>query len=315
MSKLTLSFFGAPSFSARVLERVITEMKDVADVKSVFTQPDKKAGRKQILTPTPVKLLAQKYNLPVFTESDPLFISQQLKDIDLVLLYAYGTLLPAEVLKVPRWGFWNIHPSLLPKYRGTSPIVYSLLMGDKTTGVSLMEMDDRMDHGPILAQQKYDIKTSDTRENLENRLSDIGYELFKKSIHLLMYSKLQKQEQIHDNRTYTRLLSKQDGLVSFAIIQKIITKEKLSKNDLPPIINNYLMKYNPKNDQKTDEAYWNLYRGLSPWSGLWTVLPDNRKLKITGMEWKNNTLIITRVQLEGKKEVDFKTFNTAYAIF
>lgn len=181
--------------------------------------------------------------------------------------------------------------------------------------MSLIEMDDRMDHGYILSQQPYDIKKEDTRDILENRLSDIGYELFKKSIQLLINSKLQKQEQIHDKRTFTRLLTKQDGLIPFAIVQKIITQEKLSENELPPIINDYLMKYNPENNQKINEIYWNVYRGLSPWPGLWTVLPDNRRLKITGMEWENNTLTITRVQLEGKKEVDFKTFNTAYAVF
>ena len=321
MSKLTLSFFGAPSFSARVLERVITEMKDVADVKSVFTQPDKKAGRKQILTPTPVKLLAQKYNLPVFTESDPLFISQQLKDIDLVLLYAYGTLLPAEVLKVPRWGFWNIHPSLLPKYRGTSPIVYSLLMGDKTTGVSLMEMDDRMDHGPILAQQKYDIKTSDTRENLENRLSDIGYKLFKKNIQLLIDGKLQKKEQDHQNRTYTRLLTKKDGFVPFGIVQKILKDEALTKDDCSPIILEYFSKYGPPPTFDFKLSIFNLFRALSPWPGIWTLLhlpasegqtPVEKRLKITGMVVKNGKPMITKVQLEGKKEIDVNMFLRMY---
>lgn len=315
MSKLKIAFFGAPRFSAHVLARILTELKDTISVKAVFTQPDKKAGRKQILTPTPVKLLAQEYHIPLFDSFDLPTLSLQLKSIDLVLLYAYGKIIPLNILKMPKWGFWNIHPSLLPKYRGTSPIAYSLLMGEKTTGVSLIEMDDRMDHGYILSQQPYDIKKEDTRDILENRLSDIGYELFKKSIQLLINSKLQKQEQIHDKRTFTRLLTKQDGLIPFVIVQKIITQEKLSENELPPIINDYLMKYNPENNQKINEIYWNVYRGLSPWPGLWTVLPDNRRLKITGMEWENNTLTITRVQLEGKKEVDFKTFNTAYAVF
>lgn len=315
MAKLTISYFGAPLFSARVLERIILEFSDEVTIQSVFTQPDRKAGRKQILTPTPVKLLAQKHSIPVF---DDLLIStneQQLKDVDLVLLYAYGKILPQDVLKMPKWGFWNIHPSLLPKYRGTSPIAYSLLMGDKTTGVSLMEMDERMDHGPILKQQEYEIKSEDTREDLEKRLSDIGYELFKQSIQLLLNGSLQKTEQNNNKRTITRLLTKENGFIPLSIVQKIIKLESLKKNEIPPIIAEYSQKYLLSNQYQSLIAYYNLFRGLSPWPGLWTILPGDKRLKITGMELKNNVPIITKVQLEGKKEVDFVTFNTAYTFF
>ena len=315
MSQLNIAYFGAPQFSARVLERIILELKELVTVKSVFTQPDKKAGRRQILTPTPVKLLAQKHNVPVYEELPLTTNDQRLSTVDLVLLYAYGKMVPPYILKMPKWGFWNIHPSLLPLYRGASPLAYSLFMGDKTAGVSLMEMDERMDHGPILRRQQYEIKNEDTREDLENRLSDIGYELFKQSIRLLIDGTLQKEEQNHKNRTFTRLLTKQDGFIPLSIVQKIIKGEIPKNDEIPSIITEYSQKYSLIDNHKPLIAYYALYRGLSPWPGLWTRISGDKRLKITGMELKNNMLIITKVQLEGKKEVDFETFNTAYKIF
>ena len=265
MKKLSISFFGAPDFAARVLKKIITDLSDKVTVNSVFTQPDRPAGRKQILTPTPVKLLAQKHNIPVFFDFQPTTKHQPLKDIDLVLLYAYGSLLPADILKIPRWGFWNIHPSLLPQYRGTSPIVYSLLMGDTKTGVSLMEMDERMDHGPIIDQTEYAIQPTDMQETLKKRLSDIGYELFKKNVQLLLDGALQKKEQDHKNRTFTRLLTKQDGYIPFPIVQKILKGEALTNAEIPSIIAEYNKKYPPltTNHQLPTTNYL-----LQPFSGF-----------------------------------------------
>ncbi|PIV08067.1 hypothetical protein COS52_04660 [Candidatus Roizmanbacteria bacterium CG03_land_8_20_14_0_80_39_12] len=355
MKKLNIAFFGAPSFAARVLQRIIDDKNLPITVVLVVTQPDRPAGRKQISTSTPVKLLAQKHGIPVFDSFQLPTFSFQLKQIDLVLLYAYGAIIPSDILKIPRWGFWNIHPSLLPKYRGASPIAYSLLMGDKTTGVSLIQMDERMDHGPILSQQTYEIQKEDTREDLENKLSDIGYELFKQSVQLLINGTLQKVEQNNSNRTFTRLLTKQDGYIPFPIVQKIIKRVILKNNEIPPIITEYCNKYqlttnHPSTSLRVNQpltTYYDLFRGLSPWPGLWTVFPINgieKRLKITRMTLSTNhpsTSLrvnqplrpkvwakgpspfggyrplgeITHVQLEGKKEVSLETFQKAYGSF
>jgi methionyl-tRNA formyltransferase len=316
MNKLSLAFFGAPTFSARVLERIITDKDLPVELKFVVTQPDRKAGRKQILTQTPVKTLSEKYNIPVYTDSRLSTLDSELKKIDLVLLYAFGELLPKNILKLPARGFWNIHPSLLPKYRGTSPIVYSLLMGDKTTGVSLMEMDERMDHGPIISQREYEIQKEDSREMLENKLSDIGYELFKKSVQDLLNGALERRTQNEELRTYTRLLTKQDGFIPFPLVQKIIKGESLENEELPKIIQEYYKKYPPlTTNYHPLTTYYNLFRAFSPWPGLWTLLPDGKRLKITRISLTTNyhpLTTITHVQLEGKKEVDIKTFLAAY---
>jgi methionyl-tRNA formyltransferase len=327
MNKLDIAFFGAPTFAARVLEQIINDQALPVELTFVVTQPDRPAGRKQTLTPTPVKLLAQKHGIEVFEDFRlSNFKTLRLKEIDLVLLYAFGELLPPELLKLPRWGFWNIHPSLLPKYRGTSPISYALLMGDKTTGVSLIQMDERMDHGPIISQREYEIQNSDSREMLENKLSDIGYELFKKSVQDLINGTLERRTQNEEQRTFTRLLTKQDGFLPFTLVQKILTGVPLENEELPNIITEYNKKHpSLSTNYYSPTTYYNLFRALSPWPGLWTLLrlkasegqaPIEKRLKITGMKLSpNGHPQITHVQLEGKKEVDIATFQKAYNIF
>ena len=321
MTRLTIAFFGAPSFAAELLQKIIDDTNLPVELKFVVTQPDKKAGRKQIITPTPVKNLAKKYKIEVLDKFQ--VTSYKLQELDLVLLYAFGELIPAEMLKTPRWGFWNIHPSLLPLYRGPSPIAYPLLLGEEKTGVSLIEMDERLDHGKIIDQKEYSIIKSDTQETLKKRLSDIGYELFKKNIHLLIDGALHKIEQNHSKSTITRLLTKKDGFIPYAIVQKMSKGEPLLKEDIPPIIAEYYAKYPPlTTNYQLPTTYFNYFRALSPWPGIWTMIPingANKRLKITGMELRttNYTLppFITHVQLEGKKEVDFETFKAAYRIF
>ena len=317
MKKLSLAFFGAPSFAADVLTQILTDINLPVSVSFVVTQPDRKAGREQILTSTPVKLLAQKHDIPVFESSQLTTNHQLLKEIDLVLLYAFGEIISSEMLKMPKWGFWNIHPSLLPLYRGPSPIVYPLLMGDKITGTSLIQMDERLDHGQIIDQEEYSIQSADSQEILKKRLSDIGYKLFKKNIQILLDGALQKKDQDNLKATYSRLLTKKDGFVPYSTVQKIIKGESLTTADTPPIIAEYCKKY-PQltTNYHPPTTIHDLFRALSPWPGLWTLIPFNgeeKRLKITGMELKGDMPIITMVQLEGKKEVSLTTFMHAYA--
>jgi methionyl-tRNA formyltransferase len=303
MKKLSLAYFGSPDFSANFLEKLITDttINRLIEVKLIVTQPDKKVGRKQILTPTPVKMLAENFQFPI-SNFQTNFKSQtkNFQDIDLALVYAYGDLIPKEILSLPKYGFWNIHPSLLPKYRGTSPIATPLINGDKTTGVTIIKMDEEIDHGPIIAQESYTIKDTDYRPDLERKLTDLGFEMFKRILKKLQTTnyKLQTNQQDHSLATYTKKLSKQDGFIEF---------EKLKKLFLPTT--NYQLL----------TTHYNLFRGLYPWPGIWTILPNGKRLKIVELNILGNknicSLQIKRVQLEGKNEVDFKTFNQAYDIF
>jgi len=151
-------FFGTPIFGAIVLEALTkSEFKPIA----IVTEPDKPVGRKQILTPPPVKETAIKYDIPVLQPeslSTYQLINLSAYQPDLIIVAAYGKILPKEILDISRLGSLNIHPSLLPKYRGASPIQTAILNGDKETGVTIILMDEKIDHGPIVAQRQWEIR-------------------------------------------------------------------------------------------------------------------------------------------------------------
>jgi methionyl-tRNA formyltransferase len=300
MKKLSIAYFGTPYFSANLLEKILTDKNIPIEVKFVVTQPDKPLGRKGIITPTPVKVIAEKYGITNDKNKQAIGgakegNSQQnlLRTVDLALIYAYGKIIPKELLSLPKYGFWNIHPSLLPKYRGPSPIAYPLINGDVKTGVTLIRMDEQIDHGPIIDQVECDILPDERRPELEKKLTNLGYELFKKTTAKLTDSRisgLKKQE--HTRATFTKLLTKQDGFISFENLKLKI-----------------------ENSPKT---LYNRFRGLYPWPGIWTLVTINgqeKRLKITDMKLKNGELKIEKAQLEGKKEVDFSTFQKAYSIY
>ncbi len=313
--KFTVAYFGSPDFAADLLKKIISDSELPVEVKLVVTQPDKKIGRKQIMTSTPVKQVAVKHGIEAC--EDISLLDAKLTGIDICLVYAYAKIIPEDVLKIPRLGFWNIHPSILPKYRGPSPMVYPLLLGKKMTGVSLMFMDKEMDHGPILEQQQVAIDDTMTRKDLEKKLTDVGYEMIKEAIILAAennitdLSLVKMQEQNHSHATYTRKLKKEDGFVPLEVLKQAL--EGKSSDWLPEIIEQY------ENTELDTFSIHNLFRALYQWPGIWTkVIINNQelRLKITDIDLTiKENLIINKVQLEGKNEVDFKTFNTAYKVF
>lgn len=326
MQKLSVVYFGTPSFSADFLEMMINDKELPVKVKHVVTQPDKPVGRKQIMSPTAVKLIAKKYHIPV--SSTP-----GVEEADLAIVFAYRKILPKEILDIPKFGFWNIHPSLLPLYRGTSPIAYPLFNGDTKTGVTLMQMDEKMDHGPIIDQVQYSILPFDRRPDLETKLTRLGYDLLKRVVLNLFQDPHKIPKHIRDDKfkqqddsraTYTRFLHKQDGFIPLQTLKKALQGESLKENEIPLLLKEYSQKYLKSKvlGLKSSEIIYNLYRGLYPWPGIWTHLqldwlPAGRnnaikRLKITEMALENKKLVIKKVQLEGKNEVDYKTFVKAY---
>ena len=173
--KLKIIFFGTPEFAVPFLDILIKSF----DVLGVITQPDRPSGRKQTMTPPPVKILALKNNIKVFqpeTIKNNSEITRGIEKLkpDLAVVVAYGEMIPNDILNIPKFKTINVHPSLLPKYRGASPVQSAILNGDKKTGVSIMLLDDKMDHGPILAQTEVLLKGDETNESLHNTLANTG---------------------------------------------------------------------------------------------------------------------------------------------
>ena len=299
MNKLKLAYFGTPDFSAQFLEKLLTDKEIPVEVVLVVTQKDKPVGRKQVITPSSVKVVAEKYKIPIATlsngqivrENDSNLTVYQFNNIDFALLYAYGEIIPTDMLTAPKHGFWNIHPSLLPKYRGASPVASAILAGDKETGVSLIQLVEKLDAGPIIAQKTVKIRPKERLPELSLRLANVGYELFCDVI-LNSFQDLKFTPQDDKLATFTKRFTKEDGFIE-------ISNFKFQISNSP-------------------DKLFNLFRGLYPWPGIWSKLKiknEELRIKITDMDLIDGKLIIKKVQLEGKKEVDFATFNKVYKVF
>lgn len=206
---------GSPEFSLPVLQMLAKEY----GVVGVVTQPDRPSGRGRAVTPPPVKQLALSLGLPVI-QPEKLKQPECMKQIeawkpDLIIVVAFGQILRQNVLDLPPFGCLNVHASLLPRWRGASPIQAAILHGDQVTGVTIMKMDAGVDTGAILAQHKVEILPNDTTETLSKRLSLKGAELLKETLPAYLTGGLSAVEQDSSYATYAPMLKKEDGLLSF----------------------------------------------------------------------------------------------------
>ncbi len=244
---MRLIFMGTPDFAVPCLEKLI---KSGEEVVGVFTQPDKKVGRKQILTAPPVKELAMANEVPVYQPTslrneETISLIASLRP-DLIVVVAYGKILPKAVLEVPAKGCVNVHGSLLPKYRGAAPIQWSVINGEQVTGVTTMYMDEGLDTGDMLLKAETQIGENETSGELFERLSVIGAELLIETIQQIKDGCVVREKQNDAEATYAPILDK-----------------SLSNIDW----------------NKPAREIYNLVRGLNPWPVAMTFL-DGKTLKI-----------------------------------
>ena len=211
--KIKAVFMGTPEIARDALEA----LNDVLDVVLVVTQPDKLVGRKKVLTKSPVKLLAESLEVPVF---QPYKIKEEYDAIiklkpDLIVTCAYGQILPKELLDLPKYGALNIHASLLPKYRGGAPIERSIMNGDKKTGITLMYMDTGMDTGDMIYKEEIAIDDLDTKETLTKKLSLLAQKIIKKNLPLYLDGAYESAKQDDSLASYAPIISKEDEYLSF----------------------------------------------------------------------------------------------------
>ncbi|MEW6056441.1 MAG: methionyl-tRNA formyltransferase [Bdellovibrionota bacterium] len=211
-------FMGTPDFAVPSLS-ALAARPDLAKILGVYTQPDRPAGRGQKITAPPIKVLAEKLELPVFQPeniNDP-DEKRKLADMmsDVVVVVAYAQFLSRAILNIPRLGCINVHSSLLPKYRGAAPIQYAIWKGEKETGVTTMKLVPKMDAGPILLQRSIPIEDEMTGRELHDKLSVVGGELIVETLTLLQENKLPEKEQDESLVTYASLISKEHGLISW----------------------------------------------------------------------------------------------------
>jgi methionyl-tRNA formyltransferase len=238
---------GTPELARVSLEELL---KDHAlEVVGVVTQPDRPSGRDLKMTLSPVKSLALKHGVPVLQPErarNQSFLEQlRAWGSELIVVAAYGQILPKSILELPPHGCINVHTSLLPRYRGAAPIQWAILNGDAESGVTIMKMDEGMDTGPIISQQKTPIAAEDNAQTLHDRLAKLGAELLVRTIPDYIRGKLKPEPQPAEGITYTKKIRKEDGLIDWRQPARVI---------------------------------WNRVRAFVPWPGAFTRLPGTNEL-------------------------------------
>jgi methionyl-tRNA formyltransferase len=243
MAALRIVFMGTAELSCDSLRELI-ESPD-CQVVAVVTQPDRPKGRELKLQPSPVKELGLQAKLPVLqperARSEEFLAELRGLQPDLIAVAAYGQILPAGILDLPRFGCLNVHTSLLPRYRGAAPIQWAILNGDPETGVTIMKMDEGLDTGDILTQATTPIHPEDNAETLHDRLAGMGAELLLRTIPDYVAGGITSQPQPKEGVSYAPKIKKQDGHIDW---------------------------------HQPARAIWNRVRGLAPWPGAFSFLPS-----------------------------------------
>ncbi|MBI2034108.1 MAG: methionyl-tRNA formyltransferase [Candidatus Levybacteria bacterium] len=282
---LRIVFFGTPSFVIPIL-KILAENFTVI---GVVTSSDALVGRKKILTPSPVKQFALANQIPVFTlkSLEIRNLTLEIPDVDLFVVAAYGKLIPKEILNIPRLGAINIHPSLLPKYRGPSPIQTAILNGDKKTGITFIKIDEQVDHGPILAQYKLPINPDDTSEALHTKLFTTAASFLTGIITDYYSNKLEQKSQNNARATFCDKVKKEDG---------------------------YFDIDNPPPPEKLDR----MIRAYFPWPAAWTRVHLGGG-RMDSFEVKKNSEVKIvkflpgkKLQIEGGKVMGYRDFINGY---
>lgn len=301
-------FMGSPDFAVGALQSIIDAGYDVT---AVVTQPDKEKGRSKELQYTPVKECALKNNIPVLQpkriKSKEAVEELSKYEADIFVVAAFGQILSAEILSMPKYGCVNIHASLLPKYRGAAPIQWAIIDGEKETGITIMQMDEGIDTGDILLQEKVDILDTDTGESLFDKLAECGARLIVKALPLIEEGSLTPVKQDDSMSCYAKMLTKDMGLLDFKKDAEMLARLVRGLNSWPSAYTYY--------KQKTLKI-WEAVVCVMP-SGMKNVLPgtvvDVSKDSFTISTGKD-ALKITKVQLEGKKKMDVATFLLGYKV-
>lgn len=301
--KIRVVFMGTPTLSATILEALLEKKYNIV---GIVTKTDKPAGRKQELIESPVKTVALKNNLPLLQpekiDQDAIEHIRTWKP-DLIIVAAYGKILPEALLDIPGFGCVNFHPSLLPKWRGASPIQNALLSGETETGVTLMLLDKGMDTGDILAQITVPIESTDTTPTLTDKLVRKGVELILTTLPLWIERRITPKKQDETKVTLCQMIERSDGHIIW-----------------------------------TDDAesIYNRYRALSPWPGVytyWKKKDDLLRLKLitvsyqkqspqitnplatvfeigekVGVQTTSGIIFLEEVQLEGKTPLPIQEF-------
>jgi methionyl-tRNA formyltransferase len=300
--KKRIIFLGTPEFAVPSLEALINGGYQVA---AAYTQPDRKAGRGQQVASSPVKQLALSHGLDV-VQIDRFKVAGTVEKLaalapDLIVVAAFGLLLPPEVLNLPKFGCLNVHPSLLPRHRGASPITAAILQGDEVTGVTIMLLDAGMDTGPILNQREVAITDEDTTGSLGTKLAQVGAQLLMETLPAWIEGRVKPRPQDESGASYSKMIKKEDGEIDWRFPAKEIWWRVRAFDPWPGCYARWhdkrlkLVKVFPLHGEKSDEP------------GKVIALPPPAPVSV-GVETGDGVLGLVRLKLEGKRELSADEF-------
>ncbi len=287
---MKIVFFGTPDYVLPILKAVHKEFvtgPGKSPIVAVVTSSPKPVGRKQFLSYSPIDKWAHEHKIPCFYTANDLLDANL--DVEIGVLASYGEIIKKDVISLFPQGILVIHPSLLPKYRGASPVPEAIKNGDKITGVTILKMDEKMDHGPVVSQFKEEILDTDTTEVLRDRLFAKSAQVLIETITPYIQGKIRLKKQDDEAATFTKLVTKQDGFIDLSVTDGVKAERFI--------------------------------RAMFPWPGAWTLLRSKgaaegqaKRLKILKAHLEDNKLILDEVQLEGKGPVSYKQFKEAYPL-
>lgn len=326
---LNIIFFGSSDYCLPVLE----SLQENCALMAIVTRPDKIIGRNKILTPSPPKKFGLSHHIPVFTPNNASEISDLIPELkklspDISIVADYGLMIPDDIISLPKLETLNIHFSRLPKYRGPSPVQYTILNGEKSAWISIIKLVRKLDAGEIIYQKEISLSGDETTENLYKKLFNIASVDLPAVLSDFALNNIKPIKQDESEATFSRKITKEDGFIPYNLLSNLMKGVKPNKSMLDdwPIT-----KIFPSPFPILHATFYFLQciRAFSPWPGLWTEITlrgipgikgakfresTKKRLKILQAHLEKEKLVIDEVQLEGKNPVLWKQFLEGYRI-
>jgi len=308
---MRIVFFGTPDYVLPILnglDKAFKAKAGASPIVAVITQSPRPVGRGKILTFSAIDTWAHKRKIPVYYRADDLV--KEGVQADLGILAAYGEIIPSRVINHFSHGILNVHPSLLPAWRGASPVQATLVVGDRKTGVTIIKLDEKLDHGPIISQFTEGVLTDDTTGTLRQRLFEKSVDVLATLIPPYLQGKITPRKQNDKSATFTTLIKKNDGFIPPKYFTAALANRTANQKWPIGFMPDFSLLPTPASLER-------FIRAMQPWPISWTNVKlsskrNPKRLKILNAHLESEKLVLDEVQLEAKNPVPWKQFNQGY---
>lgn len=299
MNEKRIILAGTPDTTVIVANTLLKNDYAIVSVLCPFPKP---VGRKQVLTPCALEVWANENDIPIVHVNKEILNNPDMINTlplcDLLIVADFGFLIPKQLLSFPKYGSLNIHPSLLPRWRGASPVPFTILFNEKETGVTIISMSEKFDVGEIVSQVTYKRTGNEYCNELLYTLFELGADLLVRTIPDYIHGKTTPKKQPKESPTpYARKFTKDDGFIPLQALYELMNNGKTEESI--PLLHEYNLHVNTR-------SVLNMISALTPWPGVWSILSNGKRAKILKAEEKEGKLVLLSVQIEGKNPTAYK---------